>query len=539
MARALAPDGYYPNTRRPPPGGNPNARAQAMAGRQSRLNQFGTANPYANSTNQNPYAAVAWLGSGFPHPLPTVPADVPIPDDMKPLQYGASRPSYDLAGIAALLGPAYHIPLRADYGVLMKIREAIPMISAAILRMKELVGTPSVQARPDLKRKIDLFLAQVPANRMQTGFHNWCQTHYDNMYTFGRAHCEVLLNDARTDVFGLVEVHPTTTGIRPTFGGYAVNVVQYQYGGGVPVTLLPELLLSSVNDIRGDDPNGTSLIAELPFVAQILNSMLRGIGNTWDRFGSPTFWLNWEPPDNWDDPSGTQAGAILGTFQNRLQSALAARTEGKANDFMTSGKVTVEILGAQGDTLEFEASGRAIMEQICARFGLPPFMYGFSWASTERMSTAQSKILSEIIESSRAVVSPQILKLINLWQLVTGNRGPVSLEWPRTSLQDLIDVARARAMDAQAATAELSNFSILVSAGINSMEEMAQHFRDDLDGLSPEDVRKRLPKLAAVPPVVGVAPPGAGGGDIGAGAGGNAPADEATRMLVGNGNGRH
>jgi hypothetical protein len=429
--------------------------------------------------------------------------------------------------------------------LLWKVRETIPMISAAILRMKELVGKPEIQASPSLKTDIDAWLTKLPVNRMQTGFGNWLTSHLDNMYTYGRAHAEAILTPRRDNVFGLVEVHPTTLGLRPTFGGYATHVVQYQYGGGVPVTLLPELLLSSVNDIRGDDPNGTSMIAELPFVAQILNAMLRSVGNTWDRFGSPTYWVNWEPPDDWADPHGDQGKAIMGQMQGNLQTALRQRAEGQANDFFTLGKVTIDILGAQGEQLEFESTGRAIMEQICARFGLPPFMYGFSWASTERMSTAQAKLVTEIIEASRDVVGPQIERLVTLWQLVTGRGGKFSVKWPKVSLQDLIDMARARAMDAQAEAGELSNWSIKVGCGINSMEEMAQAFREDLEGLDAEAVRKRLPELATEPPVIAAPKPG---GEPGEGAGGNSPREEATRaltdawrepVLAGNGNGRH
>lgn len=382
------------------------------------------------------------------------------------------------------------------------------MISAAILRLKELVGFPTVWAQPALKTELDDWLKTLPVNRMQTSAEVWLQSHIDNMATFGRAHTEIVLNNARNDVFGLVEVHPTTVGLRPTFGGYATNVVQYQYGGGVPVTIIPELLLNSVNDIRGDDPNGTSMIAELPFVGQILNTILRSIGNTFDRFGSPTFWLNWEPPTTWQDPSGKLTNQILQTMGGNLNNALKSRTEGLANDFLTSGKTTVQILGAEGEQLDVEIPGRLIMEQICARFGLPPFMYGFSWSSTERMSTAQAKMVTEIIETLRDIVEPQIEKLINLRLLLTGRRASFSLEWPKVSLQDLIDVARADLMDSQAEQVNLANWDRRIRLGMNSIEEMAQEFREDLVNLSPEQVRKRLPDLVTELPALIPSPVG-------------------------------
>src|SRR6266702_7511376 len=103
MARAQDRAGY-PNTRPAPPAG-------VNTGSQGRVNQYGTQNPYANSTNRNPWIGQAWLGSGAIHELPRVPAQVPIDPPFLPLQFTASRPSYDLAGIAALLGPYWHIPV--------------------------------------------------------------------------------------------------------------------------------------------------------------------------------------------------------------------------------------------------------------------------------------------------------------------------------------------------------------------------------------------------------------------------------------------
>src|SRR5260370_1467327 len=158
MARATDSSGLYPNYRRAPGGSgavhyagtNPSTAAQRRvaasqflgSGGSQPANKYGTANPFANSTNNNPYVGIAWLGSGFPHPLPVPPSAMPVPAEFQPLQYAASRPSYDLAGIAALLGPYWHIPLRVDYAVLAKISETIPMITAAIFRMKELVWVP-------------------------------------------------------------------------------------------------------------------------------------------------------------------------------------------------------------------------------------------------------------------------------------------------------------------------------------------------------------------------------------------------------------
>lgn len=506
-----------------------------------------------NTDVQNPYVNVNFLGSGFPHPLPLVPPVAPGAPAFGPVQPAASRPSWDLAGIGALLGPYYHIPLKEDYQLNWKIREAIPMIDAAILRMKDLIGFPSVEASPRLKKDIDDFLKYLPVNRIQFGAETWLRSHLDNAFTFGRAHTEILLTADRRDVFGLVEVYTPTCGLRPTFDGFAVNVVQYQFGGGVPVTLVPELLLTSTHDFRGDDPNGNSLIAGLPFVAQILIKIYDAMRQQWERFGCPNYHVNWEPPETWNDPEGTQSSAILAPMKQELYNSDVDRANGKIRHFWTSGKVTVEAMGmGPQSVLEFETTSREFAQQITAKTGIPPFMMGFSWSTTERMSTAQAKLLTEIIEAARMMVEPQIRQLIMLRQRLVGRPGPFSLRWEKVSLQDMIDVARARQMDATAEQIELANWDRKTRLGIVSIEEMAKALRDDLEDVPLVKVRdylngeEGLPLLPQelpefTPAVVGGDAPGGGGSTaVEPMAGGNNPRDESTRSypsLVTNGNG--
>lgn len=488
----------------------------------------------ARPTTANPRGRggydIGWMGSNWPYPLPTVPAAAPPSPAFMPLQPGASRPTYDLAGTAGFLGAWWNIPQKADLNLLVKLRESIPLLSGAILRMKQLVGWPDVEASPRIKRDIETFLRMLPNCRVQYGARSWGQTHLDNCFTFGRAHTEVLLTATRRDIHSLVEVDPRTTAFGVSPGGYALPVRQWQYGGGLPVELPSELTITTVNDLRGDDPNGTSMIGDLPFVSEIYTKMLRSLGATWDRFGVPTYHVNWEPPLDWNDPNGAQTAAIMAPMQSNLQTALLNRANGKVSDFFTSGKVTVAILGAAGETLEFSENARTIAEQMCARWGIPPFMFGFSWASTERMSTAQAKAVTEIIDNLRDMAEPGIHQLIDLWLRITGRSGKFSLKWEHVSLIDLIDTSRAEWMDQQALALRLENKKEEARLGVISVEEMAQCLRDDLEGLSADEVRERLPNLVKeVPQPDQIQIASMSNAAI---PGGNNPRDEAMKALM-------
>lgn len=59
---------------------------------------------------------------------------------------------------------------------------------------------------------------------------------------------------------------------------------------------------------------------------------------------------------------------------------------GSVRDFVSVGDVSIKAIGADNQILDSETPVRQILEQLVAKTGLPPFMLGLSWSSTERMS---------------------------------------------------------------------------------------------------------------------------------------------------------
>ena len=68
---------------------------------------------------------------------------------------------------------------------------------------------------------------------------------------------------------------------------------------------------------------------------------------------------------------------------------------------MAVGDVDVKVIGADGPILDSQVPVRQILEQLVARTGIPPFMLGLSWSSTERMSTQQADLLTSEITAIR------------------------------------------------------------------------------------------------------------------------------------------
>ena len=123
---------------------------------------------------------------------------------------------------------------------------------------------------------------------------------------------------------------------------------------------------------------------------------------------------------------------------------------GAVKDFVAVGDVDIRVIGADGPVLDAQVPVRQIMEQLVARTGIPPFMLGLSWSSTERMSAQQADMLTSEIASIRRSLEPVLLRVAELWLSLHGFEDSVELCWEDINLQDMVEQARAGLYAAQA-----------------------------------------------------------------------------------------
>ena len=81
--------------------------------------------------------------------------------------------------------------------------------------------------------------------------------------------------------------------------------------------------------------------------------------------------------------------------------AMEAGRDGRVRDFVAVGDVDIKVIGADNQVLDSEVPVRQILEQLIARTGIPPFLLGLSWSSTERMSAQQADLLTSEITAIR------------------------------------------------------------------------------------------------------------------------------------------
>jgi hypothetical protein len=90
-----------------------------------------------------------------------------------------------------------------------------------------------------------------------------------------------------------------------------------------------------------------------------------------------------------------------------------------------------------------------MLEQIVAKTGIPPFMLGLHWSSTERMSCQQADMLTSELWAYRRQLTPVIEKICNLWLQMQGSTAPCRVVWDEISLQDEVEMANAAYTRAQ------------------------------------------------------------------------------------------
>ena len=116
--------------------------------------------------------------------------------------------------------------------------------------------------------------------------------------------------------------------------------------------------------------------------------------------------------------------------------------------------MSIKAIGADNQILDSNVPVRQMLEEIVAKMGIPPFLLGLSWSSTERMSSQQADILTSELEAYRRLLNPVIEKICKLWMQLHGMEPKFTIEWDTITLQDAVDLANARLMNAQAAQIE-------------------------------------------------------------------------------------
>ena len=340
-----------------------------------------------------------------------------------------------------------YVPLKTGETALYRaIREGVPIIDAAIWKLVRLCGGVGVRcADPGAQAGLEEFFRTVDVGWGQRGVQAFLDRYLDDLFTCGRALGEVVLTPDGKEIAALLCAGPEQVEVK--VGDSPLDFKLCRAGFGEERELpFQELLLFTPFQPTGDAPCGVSLLRSMPFLTGVLLKIFQATGQNWERAGNLRFAVVCKPGEGEEAFAQERCGLLA----QEWSAAMQAGREGSVRDFVAVGDVDIKVIGADGPVLDSQTPVRQILEQLVARTGIPPFMLGLSWSSTERMSTQQADMLTTEVTAIRRAVEPALQRAAELWLRVHGFGGRAEILWEDINLQDAVEEARAELYRAQA-----------------------------------------------------------------------------------------
>lgn len=206
---------------------------------------------------------------------------------------------------------------------------------------------------------------------------------------------------------------------------------------------------------EADNPYGVSLMRSMEFVAQLLLKMQNATGNTWDRFGDPPMQLVYKTKNR--ALKAADLDRRRDVLARMLSSVMSAKRSGNSADFVQAiaadDDIAIKVIGADGQVLQMEVPARHMMEQILSKAGLPSWMLGLQWSTSERMAEQQSEMVLQEARTRFERRKPGLRRIVETWlrgRGVTWRAGDFDLVQRLPRLQDAMKEAQARFLNAQA-----------------------------------------------------------------------------------------
>ena len=331
-----------------------------------------------------------------------------------------------------------YMPLNGKSRVYAQVRQAVPIIDAAVNKIIRLTDGFRFETGDEmLDIRMNDYFDSINVGGNQRGISAFISNYLSQLLTFGTAVGEVVLSN--NGIYALYNSDLADLELKRAANG--IDVEFYNYNEKIPN---PSLVLYSVLNPKPGDLCGTSILEGLPFISDILMKIYHTVGENWEHAGNVRYAVICKPSA---DADGTDAQSRANTIAQAWKDAMDSKS---VKDFVAVGDVSVQVIGADNVCLNSEIPVRQMLEQIVAKLGLPPFMLGLNWSSTERMSTQQADILTTELKAYRRVLTPVISKIGNMYLALAGENCRAEVVWEDITLQDECDGAKAKLYNAQA-----------------------------------------------------------------------------------------
>lgn len=339
----------------------------------------------------------------------------------------------------------YYALERPEHQLYEQIRRLIPIVDASIGKTIRLMGEFKVFCEnEEAEAVLRDFLRKVPVSGTGIGIYAFLKTYMDDLLLYGNAVGEIVLTANETEIYALYNAPVDALVVKRGEDQIAIDMFRKEKNRFIPIQRSDQILYTALNP-RSGELVGRSLLEGLPFVSNILLKIYGATEKNFDRVGNVRFAVTYNPGSGASEKAYAKerAEAIAREWSSAMRSS-------EVRDFVAVGDVDIKVIGADNQTLDTEIPVRQMMEQIVAKLGIPPYLLGLSWSTTERMSTAQADILTSELKSYQRVLTPVILHISRLFLRLHGYGEEPWVEWQDIDLQDEVEGANARYLNAKA-----------------------------------------------------------------------------------------
>lgn len=363
------------------------------------------------------------------------------PETFCEVSAAADRAAFKLAGAAAGNECRLYDGLRAQ----------VPMIDACFGKIIRLTNDFKLTAGSRQAQKaLDEFCECVAVGVSGSSVNTFADLYLDTLLTYGRAFGAMDIDVKRREIKGILVADPSMSSVRRSRD--LLEPEFYSVTTGEKLKTPPkEISFYSTLNPSVKHPEGVSILRGVPALADILIRIYDCVGQNFDRVGNVRYAVTYKPSGESDRAFAKERAAeIARAWSDGMNSAAA----GSVKDFVAVGDVDIKVIGADNQLIDTEVPVRQLLEQVIAKLGIPPFILGLNWQSTERMSSQQADILTSELEYYRRLLTPVLRKIGRVFLRLQGFDDECGVEWGNINLQDEEALARARLLTAQAARLE-------------------------------------------------------------------------------------
>ncbi|HOA33052.1 MAG: phage portal protein [Clostridiales bacterium] len=338
-----------------------------------------------------------------------------------------------------------------DISLYKTLRESVPIIDAGIRKLARLIGSFEVRCDDSFaQREIRDFLQNVVVDGSSRGINSFVYAYFEQLLTYGTAVAEILPSKGSPRDMSLYRADLRDIVLMRDKNDSSKTLVCVSRGSEPVPVKHQELILLSVLNPEAGSLNGNSILKGLPFISSVLMKIYNTIGLNFERVGNVRYAVTYRPKEGSADKLYAKERAM----QIASEWSAAMQSGSEIKDFIAVGDVDIKVIGADNQILDSEVPVRQMLEQIVAKLGLPPFMLGLNWSTTERMAAQQTDILTSELEFYRKLLTPVIGRIISTFMRFNGLKGGFEILWDEISMQDEVELSKARLNNAKALEVE-------------------------------------------------------------------------------------